>query len=198
MDTDQLLNLVESGQAAAADALLQRHKPRLRRMVMLRIDPRLKSRLDASDVVQETLAEAHRRLPDYVKSRDMPFYPWLRAIAWDKLIEMKRRHIDADRRTVLKEIGHLDLSGDSELILARRVLKLTRTPSQQLIREEMRDRVRKAIATLPPRDHEVIVLRHLESLSFKEICAVLGQSEDAVYSRYRRAIQHLHRLLNED
>ena len=56
-------------------------------MVHLRLDPRLAARLDPSDVVQDTLAEAHKRLAAYAQDRQIPFYPWLRAIAWDKLVE---------------------------------------------------------------------------------------------------------------
>jgi RNA polymerase sigma-70 factor (ECF subfamily) len=198
MDTDQLLDLVAQGEASAAATLLTRHKQRLDRMVQLRLDPRLAARLDPSDVVQDTLAEAHKRLPAYAQQRDVPFYPWLRAIAWDKLIEMKRRHVTAERRSVRREAGQLDLSGDSEMILVKRLAAATSTPSDQFIRSEMRARLQQSISQLPPRDHEVIVLRHLEELSFPEIAAVLRISEVAVYSRYRRALERLHRLLNED
>jgi RNA polymerase sigma-70 factor, ECF subfamily len=197
MDTEQLLDLVEQGDASAAATLLTRHKQRLHRMVQLRLDPRLSARLDPSDVVQDVLAEAHKRLSAYAHQREIPFYPWLRAIAWDKLIEMKRRHIAAGRRSVRREAGQLDLSGDSELILVKRLVAATGTPSDQLIRREMRARIQAAIGQLPPRDHEVIVLRHLEELSFPETAAVLGLSESAVYSRYRRALERLHRLLHE-
>jgi RNA polymerase sigma-70 factor, ECF subfamily len=198
MDTDLLLNLVAQGEPSAAAALLTRHKQRLRRMVQLRFDPRLAGRLDPSDVVQDTLAEAYKRLAEYVKAREVPFYPWLRAIAWDKLIEIKRRHVAAERRTVRREVGRLDLSGDSEMILINRLAATANTASDHLIRHEIGARVRHAIGQLPPRDHEVIVLRHLEELSFSETAAVLGITESAVYSRYRRAIERLHRLLNEN
>jgi RNA polymerase sigma-70 factor (ECF subfamily) len=95
MDTDQLLDLVEQGEPTAAATLLTRHKQRLHRMVQLRLDPRLSARLDPSDVVQDVLAEAYKRLPTYAHEREIPFFPWLRSIAWDKLVEMRRRHVAA-------------------------------------------------------------------------------------------------------
>jgi RNA polymerase sigma-70 factor (ECF subfamily) len=95
MDTEQLLDRVVQGDSSAASALLSRHQTRLRRMVYLRIDPRLAARLDPSDIVQDALAEAHRRLPGYAAERPIPFYPWLRRIAWDRLLQMRRRHIEA-------------------------------------------------------------------------------------------------------
>jgi RNA polymerase sigma-70 factor (ECF subfamily) len=197
MDTDQLLDRIVLGDASATEALLTRHHKRLRRMVYLRIDPRLAARLDPSDIVQDALAEAHKRLPDYAAQRPIPFYPWLRRIAWDRLLAMHRRHIAAKRRTVLRE-DVLPLSEDSEMLLAERLAATeASSPSHQLLRREIRDRVRQAIAQLPAGDREIITLKHLEDLSFQEAAAVLEVTAAAVYSRYYRAIQRLHRLLHE-
>ena len=77
----ELLHRAGDGDPAARDQLLQRHRPRLRRLVMLRLDRRLMARVDPSDVVQETLAEAARKLPAYVRLRPLPFYPWMRQLA---------------------------------------------------------------------------------------------------------------------
>jgi RNA polymerase sigma-70 factor (ECF subfamily) len=196
MDTDQLLDRVAQGESSAAAALLTRHRNRLRRMVQLRIDSRLAARLDPSDIVQDALAEAHRRLPAYAAERPIPFYPWLRRIAWEQLLQMHRRHVAAKRRTVLRE-DYLPLSDDSEMLLAER-LAAANTPSDQLLRSEIRERVRQAIAELPANSREVIVLKHLEELSFQEAAAVLDVSVAAVHSRYYRAIQSLHRLLHRE
>lgn len=198
MDTDLLLDRVAQGESSAAATLLTRHEQRLRRMVQLRFDPRLAARLDPSDVVQDALAEAHRRLPEFAARRPMPFYPWLRGIAWDALIDMTRRHVVAARRSVRRETGPASLSGDSQRILADRFLAVGASPSEQALRHEVRGRVQAAIAQLPPLDHEVIVLKHLEELSVAEIAAVLRISQEAVYSRYRRAVQRLHRLLSSE
>jgi RNA polymerase sigma-70 factor (ECF subfamily) len=196
MDTDQLLDRIAQGESSAAAALLDRHRQRLRRMVQLRIDPRLAARIDPSDVVQDALGEAHRRLPQFAAERPIPFYPWLRRIAWDRLLQMRRHHLLAKRRSVMRE-DVLPLSGKSEILLAER-LAAASSPSEQLVRREMCQRVRRAIAELPDNDREVIVLKHLEELSFQEAAAVLGINSAAVYSRYYRAIQRLHRQLNED
>jgi RNA polymerase sigma-70 factor, ECF subfamily len=196
MDTDQLLDRVAQGESSAAATLLDRHRQRLRRMVQLRIDPRLAARLDPSDIVQDALGEAHRRLPQFAAERPIPFYPWLRRIAWDRLLQMRRHHLTAKRRSVMRE-DVLPLSGESEILLAER-LAAASSPSAQLVRREMCQRVRRAIAELPDNDREVIVLKHLEELSFQEASAVLEIGTAAVYSRYYRAIQRLHRLLNEN
>jgi RNA polymerase sigma-70 factor (ECF subfamily) len=197
MDTDHLLDRAADGDSAAATELLTRHRDRLRRMVQLRLDRRLAPRLDPSDIVQDALVEAHQRLARYAQTRDIPFYPWLRGLAWEKLIDINRRHVLAQRRSIHREAATLELSGDSKMILVNRLASATATPSDEAIRREVNSRIERAIERLPPRDREVVVLRHLEEMSFPEIVAVLGLSEDAVYSRYRRAIERLHRALHE-
>src|SRR5438093_9616573 len=102
-DTEQLLERAAGGDAVARDQLLQRHRDRLKRMVAVRADPRLAARVDPSDVVQETLAEAAARLDAYLRTRPLPFYPWLRQIAQQRLIDLHRRHVQAGRRSVMRE-----------------------------------------------------------------------------------------------
>ena len=68
-DTEELMDLAAAGDDGAVQQLLERHRRRLRQMVGLRLDPRLNARLDASDIVQETMLEASRRLSDYLRRR---------------------------------------------------------------------------------------------------------------------------------
>ena len=82
-NTETLLDQITEGDKAATDRLLDRHRVRLRRMVAMRMDARMSARCDGSDIVQEALVEASRRLPEYIKRHDIPFYPWLRKIAVD-------------------------------------------------------------------------------------------------------------------
>src|SRR5438445_7328535 len=99
-DTEELLRRAGGGDRDARGALLQRHHDRLRRMVALRMDPRLAARVDPSDIVQDSLAEADQQLDIYIRDQPLPFYPWLRQIAWDRLADAHRRHIRAARRSV--------------------------------------------------------------------------------------------------
>src|SRR5262245_28303282 len=98
--TEELLRRIGRGDAAARQQLLARHRPRLRRMVAVRADRRLAARFDPSDVVQEALAEADRHLDAYAKHPTMPFYPWLRHFAWERLLQLRRFHVRAQRRSV--------------------------------------------------------------------------------------------------
>src|SRR5438105_1203288 len=92
-DTEQLLARAGDGDTQARDRLFQRHRPRLRNLIALRMDRRLAARLDPSDVVQDTLGEAAQQMSDYLRRRPLPFYPWLRQIALEKLIDQHRRHL---------------------------------------------------------------------------------------------------------
>jgi RNA polymerase sigma-70 factor, ECF subfamily len=195
-DTEQLVRRAAAGEPEAREELLARHRARLRQMVGVHLDRRLLARLDPSDVVQEVLVEAHRKLDGYLRRRPLPFYPWLRQLAWERLVKLHQRH-HAQRRRVTRE-EPLGLPEESALHLAERLLAPGGNPSHNLIREEVRRRVRDALARLGERDREVLVLRYLEQLSTRETAEVLGLSEGAVKTRLVRALARLQTLLSTD
>src|SRR6516165_10988171 len=102
-ETKKLLDQAKHGDANAVERLLTVHREPLRRMIDLRLDPALAARVDASDIVQDVLLEAHRRLSDYLRNPTMPFHLWLRHIAKDHMIDAHRRHRLAQRRGVDRE-----------------------------------------------------------------------------------------------
>jgi RNA polymerase sigma-70 factor (ECF subfamily) len=196
-DTERLIGLAQGGDPDAREQLLARHRARLRQMIAVRLDRRLFARLDPSDVVQEALIDAYLKLPDYLRSQPLPFYPWLRQIAWDRLVELHRRHLHLQKRSVLRETGQgLPLPDDSALQLADRLLGRGSSPSARAQRDEQRERVQAALARLTPRDREVLAMRYLEQLAMAEIAAVLGITEGAVKVRHLRALQRFHELLD--
>ncbi|HEY1378417.1 MAG TPA: sigma-70 family RNA polymerase sigma factor [Gemmataceae bacterium] len=197
-DTEELLRRTGAGDASARQQLLTRHRDRLRRMVAVRLDPRLAARVDPSDVVQEALIEADRKLDGYLQERPVAYYPWLRQLAWERLVKLHERHVLARKRSVLREEpGGLALPDDSAVLLARRLAGTGTSPSHGLLRQELRERVRAALARLSPADREVLVLRYLEQLPTADIAAVLAVGEGAVKMRHRRALDRLSRLLAE-
>ncbi len=192
---EDLLERAGRGDAGARDELLARHRQRLRRMVACRIDPRLSARVDPSDVVQDALVDAHRQLADYLQERPLPFYPWLRQFAWNRLVELHRRHVLAQRRSVAREEPP-GLPDHSALELANRLLGSGTSPSAGARREELRGRVQQALLRLNERDREVLVLRYLEQLSTAETAAVLGIREGAVKVRHFRALERMRGALH--
>jgi RNA polymerase sigma-70 factor (ECF subfamily) len=196
-DTDALILAAARGDRGTRQELLARHRERLRRMVAVRMDRRLAPRIDPSDVVQEALAEADRRLDDYLRDRPLPLYPWLRQFACQRLRQLHRHHIDAGCRSVAcEEPWELPLPDHSAHDLARCLLAGGTSPSRRLVRDEQRDRVRDALERLDPRDREVLVLRYLEGLTTGDIAAVLGVRAGAVKMRHLRALERLRSLLD--
>lgn len=197
-DTDELLRQAGGGDQRAVAQLLDRHRPKLCQMVAVRIDPRLAARVDPSDVVQEALAEAWQKLPDYLRDRPLPFYPWLRRLAWQRLVDLYRQHIQAQKRSLTQEQPmDMAMSDRSAMQLADRLAASQSTPSRQMLRRELRQQVRDALDRLPANDRELLVLMYLEQLSTAEVSAVLDVSEKAVTMRHLRALDKLRRLLAE-
>ena len=194
-ETQRLLEQVQAGDAQARDQLLAHHRTFLHRMVELRLDVRLRARVDASDVVQEVQIDAFRRLPDYVQRRPMPFRLWLRKTANERMLKIQRRHLGVGRRAVGREEP---LPMESSLVLGRQLLASGSTPSQHLDRSEVARRVREAVARLSETDREVLVMRNFEGLSNAEIGFLLGLDADSVSKRHGRALLRLRKLLLQD
>jgi RNA polymerase sigma-70 factor, ECF subfamily len=198
-DTEELLDRAAEGDDTARHQLLMRHQQRLRQMVAFRLDRRLHARLDPSDILQEAFIEVHAKLSEYLRTRPLPFYPWLRQIAWQHLVKLHRRHMQAGKRSVLREDANaLALSDESALVLAERLATRESSPSNRLLRDELRRRVHGGLAKLSETDRELLVLRYLEHMPLKEIACVMGTTEGAVKTRHVRALQRLHSWLSNE
>ncbi len=197
--TDELLSRAAAGDEAAVNELLARHRHRLRQMVAVRMDQRLAGRVDPSDVVQDAMVEACKRLPEYFRDRPIPFYPWLRQLAWNRLVDLYRFHVEGARRAVGREEAiAAELSDASVMALCKRLSGSGTSPSRNILRKELRQRVRAALAELPEHYREVMVMRHLEQLSIEEIAAITSVPEGTVKSRLFRGIDRLHHLLGDE
>jgi RNA polymerase sigma-70 factor (ECF subfamily) len=122
----------------------------------------------------------------------------LRQLAWDKLVQVHRRHVRAGKRSIRREVAALPLPDESAVQLADLLATRGSSPSARLHHSEMRHRVQSALGGLSERDREVLVLRYLEHLSTREIAAVLGLEEAGVKTRQLRALQRLRDLLGDD
>jgi RNA polymerase sigma-70 factor, ECF subfamily len=193
-ETEDLLEQAAAGDARAGERLLQRHRPRLREFVEVHLEPVLRARLDASDVVQEAQLEAARRLPDLMPHRPMPFRLWLRKTAYERLLMLRRQHRGAARRTVGREA---QLPDRSSLVLAQNLLAPNSSPSRRAEREEQARRVQEALARLAEADREILLMRHYEDLPYEDIACILGIEPAAARKRHGRALVRLHKTLSE-
>ncbi|MEW4530396.1 sigma-70 family RNA polymerase sigma factor [Maioricimonas sp. JC845] len=196
--TQELLLQIEEGDEDAVNRLIQRHRDAVRRMVAMRLDRGIAQRVDASDVVQDVMLEATRRMRDYLANPQMPFHLWLRQLAKDRMIDLHRRH-HAQRRDVGRERsmtagGRAD---QSSLDLARQLIDSELTPAAATVRKELEQRFMAAIDELPEADREIIIMRHAEHLSNSEVAQALDLSPAAAGMRYLRAVRRLRGLLGD-
>lgn len=196
-DSQETADLLDSarGGPSTFDRLFARHREALRTAIGLRFDPALRARLDPSDVVQDTQLEAFRRLPEYLARRPMPFHLWLRKMAYERLIMMRRKHLGAACRAVGNE---LPLPEGSSLMLAKNLLAAGQSPSGQVAAAELAQRVRRSLGQLADIDREILLMRTFEMLPYDEIACVLEIEPAMARKRYGRALLRLHRLLAAD
>src|SRR5256885_788648 len=195
-ETDPIEQL-RRGDRQALATLFDRYRDRLRRMVELRIDARLRARLDASDVLQEAFLDVARDLDAYLADPKLPPLLWLRLHVGRRLTTLHRQHLGTRMRDAGMEISlyHDALPEASSAALASMLLGKHTSPTQAALRAERLLRVQEALNTLDPIDREVLALRHFEQLSRSETAEVLGISPEAAAKRYFRALKRLKEVL---
>ena len=196
-ETLRLLQRARGGDAEALGELFSRHRDRLRRMVDLRLDWRLRARIDPSDVIQEAYLEVAGRLDDYLRDPKIPLFLWLRLVVGEQLVNLHRRHLGAQMRDPRREVSLFQepLPQASSAALAAQLLGKFTTPSQAAVRAERLIRLQEAINCLEALDREVLALRHFEQLSRAETAQALGVTEEAAAKRYVRALKRLKDVL---
>lgn len=184
--TERLIELASQGDDNAINELFAIHRAYLRRVIDLRLEDDLRGRVDPSDVIQETQFEAARRLQEYLVNRSIPFRIWLRRTAIEQLVNLRRQHVLAQKRTVRKEIR---ISDHSSIALAQKLLE--GRPSHILRKQELAQQVRATVEMMDELDREMLVLRHVEELTNQEIAALLEIDASTASHRYGRALRRL-------
>lgn len=194
----QLLSDARGGDKSAINRLMNGCRDDLRLLVRMRLDRKIRKRVDTSDVVQDILVEAFRRLRSYLENPGLPFPDWLRMIARDRMIEAYRKHrksanrsMDREETTVLAGLGQERQAMTHDTYHSARL-----TPAAQAIQREISSHIEDAITRLSATDSEIIIMRHYEMLSNQEISHELRLSESAVSVRYVRALRRLKSLLH--
>jgi RNA polymerase sigma-70 factor, ECF subfamily len=192
-ETQKLIERTRNGDTSAFEELFKRHRGRLQKAIAMRMDRRVAARVDASDILQETYLEAFRRLPNYLKNEAMPFYLWIHWIAREKVLTMHRRHLGAEKRAVRHEVPLMPVDSSAEF--ASGLIGRLPSPSQELARAELAERLRRALGQLDDDDRDLILWRHFEQLSARDMAMLLEITEAAANKRYLRAVEKLRKLL---
>jgi len=190
------IELLTSGDENKVAQVFSVYEEKLRRMIRFRLDRRLYGRVDTADVLQDVWIESSRRIADYNSNPIVPLCVWLRQIAWQIIIDLHRRHLRAQKRSIYQEVSLASPGGTSISIAALLVGNLT-SPSQAVIREERLVKLREALESMDEVDREVLALRHFEELSNSEVAEVLGLQKTAASNRYVRALKRLKMILEE-
>lgn len=202
-DTPEALLL---GRAAGGDmdswgALLARHQERLVGVIAFRLDSRVRGRIDAADVLQETFISATARRAEFFQQSSQPLFLWLRWMVGNTLLELHRHHLGAQMRDARREmqLGRLPDGAarydDTRAALVEQLTGGATGPATAAGRAEVKSRLDEALRQVDPLDREVLALRHYEQLTSAEAAQVLGIQERAAAKRYTRALERLREML---
>jgi RNA polymerase sigma-70 factor, ECF subfamily len=202
-ETTLLLSRAAGGDIDAWGALLTLHQVRLLEGINFRLDLRLRGRIDAADVVQETFIAATERRAEFFQQSAQPLFLWLRWMVGNTLLELHRHHLGVQMRDVRREMHfHFALDGSvyddgTQGALVEQLTGGVTGPSTAAARVEVKARLNEALSQMDPIDREVLALRHYEHLTGSETAQVLGIQEDAASKRYLRALGRLREILSD-
>jgi RNA polymerase sigma-70 factor (ECF subfamily) len=188
--TEEMIARAAAGDGSAWQQLACAYRYRLRRMIALRLDPRLCGRVDPFDLVQETFLYAIGLLPDYRRDPPLAFYLWLRQLAGTRLAKAHRRHLGSFCRDIRREVPLLEVSSAA---LANHLVDREIPPSEA--KAELRSRLEELLDQLGLLNREILALRHFEQLNNGEAAHVLGLTQAAAGKRYTRALERLRERL---
>lgn len=195
---ETLLDQVRGGDGEALGALLERYRAYLTLLARLQIGRKLQGKVDPADLAQETFLEAARHIGAFRGGSEPEFAAWLRQILAGCLAHLMRRFFGTQARDVRLERALADELDQSSHAIDAGLIAGTSTPSQRASRREQAVLLADALDRLPPDYREVIILRHLEGLSFPEVASRMGRTLDSVEKLWVRALPKLRRTLGDE
>jgi RNA polymerase sigma-70 factor (ECF subfamily) len=190
-DPEELLGLARAGSGPALGQLLELYQGYLALLARLQIGRRLQGKVDAADLVQDTFLEAHRHFPEFRGATEAELVCWLRQILAGLLANLVRRYLGTQRRDVRLERELSDELDRSSRALDQNLAAAQSTPSQPAARREQAVLLADALGQLPEDYREVIILHHLEGLTFPEVARRRGRTVDSVKNVWARALAQL-------
>jgi RNA polymerase sigma-70 factor (ECF subfamily) len=194
-DPEQLVALAQGGSAPALGQVLELYRDYLTLLARLQISRRLQSKVDASDLVQETFLQAHEHFPHFRGSTEAELVAWLRQILATTLANLVRHYCGTQRRDVRLERDLAAELNESSQALDQALVAKQSSPSQRAARREQAVLLANALARLPAEYREVIILRHLEGLKFADVARRMGRTSDSVKKLWTPALAELRSLL---
>jgi len=189
---EELVAELRCGDDQALAALFSLYRDRLLRLIDIRLDRSLQSRVDPNDVLQDAYIDAAQRTRYFLVREDASITVWLRLIVLQRLQLVVRHHLFTDKRDARRETLVGDNSESASFAgIAQLIVDSITSPSAAVARSESVDMVEKMLEKMPPNDREVLILRHFELLSNDEVAEILDISIKAASNRYVRALSRL-------
>ena len=193
-----LLAAARDGSGESLGQLLQTYISYLKLLAHTQLVSNVRVRVSPSDVVQETLLEAHRDFGQFRGGSEPEFLAWLRRILVNNLSRAVEQHLLADKRDVRREVSLEQLGASLErstLRLGAVLADNLPSPSSNVQNQENLAALADALIDLPPDYRTVIVLRHLEGLPFAEVAERMGRTAGATRMLWLRAMDQLRERL---
>lgn len=175
---------------------LESYRAYLRMLAGLQIDPRLRGKVDPSDVVQEVLLKAHQAQDRFRWHTDAQEAAWLRKILANTLADAMRRFA-TEARDVNLECSLEAALEESSARMEKWLAGDSPTPEARAEGQEELLRLAHALAQLPEDQRTAVELRHLQGRSVKEAAREMGRSEGAFAKLVFRGVEKLRKLLKE-
>jgi RNA polymerase sigma-70 factor, ECF subfamily len=193
----RLIEAARQGDAECRDRLFELCRSYLGFVARSQVETWLRRKIDASDLVQETMLEAFRDFQRFDGHSEQEWLAWLRKILAHNAADFVRRYRGTAKRAAGREVPFRD-PADSRLHGAPEPAAQQPTPSQEFLQLDTELRVTAALSQLPPDYQEVIVLRNLQRLSFNEVAERMDRSRPAVQMLWMRAIRKLQEVMEGD
>ena len=194
-NVSMLIQQARQGDAACRDQLFALCRGYLQIVARAQVESSLRAKVDASDLVQETLLEAFRDFQRFGGNSEQEWLAWLKRILAHNAADFIRRYRGTAKRQARREVP-IRRAGDSTLAPgAAEPAADCPTPSQEFLRIDDEFRVTAALAELPPDYQEVIALRNLQRLPFNEVAQRMERTRPAVQMLWMRAIEKLQEAL---
>ncbi len=193
LSIEDLVDRLRGGDQQVLGVLFARYRDQLHRMVQFRLDRRLRGRIDASDVLQDTFLDAAQHVDRFIDQPELPLVVWLRIMTSQRLIDLHRRHLGAKKRNAGQDVSlhQPALYEATSACIAIQLADDLPTPSAEAQLGERVQKLEEVLDRMDPLDREVLALRHFEELNNGEVAEILGLSKSAASNRYVRALKRL-------
>ena len=193
-----LLEQAKGISSGSCGELLSLYERYLQLLARLQIGRRIQGKVDPADVVQETFLEAHRQFPQFRGTTEAELTVWLRRILAGQIALTVRRFAGTKARAIHLERELEDDLNRSSAALDRGLMASTSTPSLRASRREQALLLADALGQIPENYREVIILRHLEQLSFADVAIRMARTEASVQKLYVRGLAALKSAMGDE